>query len=104
MSKSSTTLTPGIKVPVTHWIRSLVEARPCLDCVGKILDTTGTRTPTSRSLGLQKIAVLVASYNAYYTNFSVQFYIKADGILKGRWFEFGVHLSINCATEYTFAR
>jgi hypothetical protein len=46
----------------------------------------------------------LASYNPYLANFSFRIGIMVDGILKSGWFEFAVHLSINCATEYMFAR
>jgi hypothetical protein len=69
----------------------VVEAKAGLDYKEKILDLTGKRTPTPRSLGLQKLAVLTslspaASYNTYHANFSLQVDIMADGILKSRWF------------------
>jgi hypothetical protein len=41
--------TPGEIAPGTHWIGGWVDPRAGLDDVEKILDPTGTRTPTPRS-------------------------------------------------------
>jgi hypothetical protein len=41
--------TPGEKAAGTHWIGGWVDPRAGLDDVEKILDLTGTRTPTPRS-------------------------------------------------------
>jgi hypothetical protein len=41
--------TPGERTSDTHWIGGWVDPRAGLDDVEKILDTTGTRTPTPRS-------------------------------------------------------
>jgi hypothetical protein len=38
--------TPRVKAPSTHWIGGWVGPRAGLDDVEKILDPTGTRTPT----------------------------------------------------------
>jgi hypothetical protein len=40
---------PGRFTPSTHWIRVWVGPRAGLNYVEKILDPTGTRTPTPRS-------------------------------------------------------
>jgi hypothetical protein len=40
---------PGRLTPGTHWIGGSVGPRAGLDDVEKILDPTGTRTPTPRS-------------------------------------------------------
>jgi hypothetical protein len=39
---------PGRFAPSTHWIGGSMEPRASLDNVEKILDPTGTRTPTRR--------------------------------------------------------
>jgi hypothetical protein len=49
--------TPGQKAPGTHWIRGWVDPRASLDDVEKILDPTGTRTPTLRSSGPHPVAI-----------------------------------------------
>jgi hypothetical protein len=41
--------TPGERAPRVHWIGGWVSLRTSLDDVEKILDPTGTRTPTPRS-------------------------------------------------------
>jgi hypothetical protein len=41
--------TAGERIPGTHWIGGWVGPRAGLDDVEKILDPTGTRTPTPRS-------------------------------------------------------
>jgi hypothetical protein len=41
--------TPGDCVPGTHWIAGWVNPRTGLDDLEKILDPTGTRTPTPLS-------------------------------------------------------
>jgi hypothetical protein len=41
-------LNPGIESPDTYWIRGWMGPRDGLDYVEKILDSTGTRTPTRR--------------------------------------------------------
>jgi hypothetical protein len=48
---------PGEKVPDTHWIGDLVDPRTGLDDVEKILDSTGTRTPTPQSFSLWPVAI-----------------------------------------------
>jgi hypothetical protein len=42
-------LTPGERVPRTHWTGGWVDLRAGLDDMEKILDPTGTRNPTPRS-------------------------------------------------------
>jgi hypothetical protein len=41
--------TPGERAPGTHWIGDWVNPRAGLDDLEKILDLTGTRTPTPQS-------------------------------------------------------
>jgi hypothetical protein len=41
--------TPGERASGTHWIGGWVDLRAGLDDVEKILDPTGTRTPTPQS-------------------------------------------------------
>jgi hypothetical protein len=44
-----TAFTPGETAPGTHWTGGWVDARAGLDDVEKILNLTGTQTPTPRS-------------------------------------------------------
>jgi hypothetical protein len=47
----------GERAPSTHWIGGWVDPRAGLDDVEKILDPTGTRTPTPRSSSPEPVAI-----------------------------------------------
>jgi hypothetical protein len=52
--------TPGERAPGTHWIGGWVGPRAGLEDVEKILDPTGTRTPTPRSFSPQPVTIPTA--------------------------------------------
>jgi hypothetical protein len=52
--------TPGERAPGTHWIGGWVGPRVGIDEVEKILDPTGTRTPTPPSFGPVAIPTMLS--------------------------------------------
>jgi hypothetical protein len=52
--------TPGERAPGPHWIGDCVNPRACLDMEKKILEPTGTRTPTPRSSSPYPVAMPTA--------------------------------------------
>jgi hypothetical protein len=49
--------TTGERAPGSHWVGGWVDPRAGVDEVEKILDPTGTRTPTSWSSSPQLVAI-----------------------------------------------